>query len=317
MATIMIGSVQIPLSNMARNHHEKLEKRVVTQNSVVPPKSLMAVEMPSLRSISHKLSLASKEMEAAYNDSIRKMDEALQRNSELQKRLLINKYSHIQQKKHGAVCIRHCTQMQATVRETRAEQRRKEELDFLAGNYEHKSYIGSIIEPIARATGQSVGFRSPYWRRSIKKAVHMKKTPKKVDVCVVMDATLQMASGERRLTIEFIGKRGRKLEARYVKRGMAVIPKVKLPHEEGVYKQKELDYEQWSEQFIMLCTHARYKKISPADISPGDSGLVFDERSNITTNFSKLPHMVVRGRLKGKIINALDVCDEMALVHHY
>nr|WIC44011.1 polyprotein [Yambean mosaic virus] len=312
MATIMFGAFSVQLKHNAcvPSAKPKVTCGIVT-------KTMMAKSEPSMKQVSRTLNLAGKREVDSYNLSVKKMDESLQQNSELQKRLFVQQQSTIKQRPKGAVQLRLCSFAQANRRAELMRKKQEEEENFLTGRYEEKEYIGSVAEPIVKSIGQSVGFRSPYWRRSTKNASHTKKKEKKIEACVLLDEVLKISSEGRKLAVEFILKRGRKLTACYVERGTAVLPKVRLPHEEGIYKHKELDYEQCSKQLIALCTYARYRKISPADIRPGDSGLVFDERSVITTDFTKLPHMVVRGRLGGKIINALDTCDEIALVHHY
>nr|URX65488.1 polyprotein [Bean common mosaic virus]URX65490.1 polyprotein [Bean common mosaic virus] len=302
--------VVAPRSNVCETAVQtKIANNIVT-------KDMMAKSGPSSKQVSRALVLAGKKEVSNYNLATKRMDEAMQQNSALQRRLFVQQHSTIKQQRKGAVQLRLCSYEQAKKRAELARKRQEEEEAFLQGSYQQKEYIGKVLEPMSIQKGVSVGFRSPHWHRSFTKPA---KTPprRKVESPTKVLREILSVARDRGVTIEFIGHRAKRLTARYVSKGKSTIPKVVLPHEGGKYKMKELDIAIYNQCLAALCAHGTYRCLSDAEINPGDSGLVFDKRSSFTVDCTQQPFMVIRGRLNGKLVNALDEQQDIYSIHHY
>nr|BAM28734.1 polyprotein [East Asian Passiflora virus] len=276
---------------------------------------MMATEKPSIQQVSGKLRRQSAIEIAQYNAQIAAMDEFLQKNSDLERRLFINKYSPVQQKKSGAVCIRHLTYEQAMRRKERHDKEKEADKKFWAGEYEVK--VDHVQLPTTLNTSGQVGFRSEFYTRTYKQ----RKVPQQVKNFIIdkgaLDKVLRLAK-QLSLPIEFIGKRRQQaIKATFVKRGTNTLPQVYLPHADGIYKNRELNLEHVGNTLSVLCKHAKMSHLKDEQIKRGDSGLVFDERSQITRDNTAMPYFVIRGRCNGKLVNALDFIKEKESVVHY
>nr|YP_010809022.1 P1 [Passionfruit Vietnam virus] len=287
----------------------------VTSNIVT--KEMMAKSEPSLKQISHAARLFGKKELNAYALSIEKMDMALQRNSELQKRLYINKFSPVTQLRGGAVGIRHLSMEQVKRKRDSAQLREQEEKDFLAGKYTNCAYIGGVLGPIEPSHGESVGFRTKHYRRTLKKAAQQskKKSPQKLD-----DVFSQVIRTVRkyRKPIEYIG-RGKNANAKvtFMQRGHEIVTKFKLAHEEGKFKHQELNIEKIKEFLVYLERFGTNNRFEDGAIKPGDSGIFICGKQRIIQKNTDKPFMIVRGRINGKLVNALDYVKSVVEVHHY
>nr|NP_734113.1 P1 protein [Bean common mosaic virus] len=302
--------VVAPRSNVCETAVQtKIANNIVT-------KDMMAKSGPSSKQVSRALVLAGKKEIGSYNLAIKKMDEAMQQNSALQRRLFVQQHSTIKQQRKGAVQLRLCSYEQAEKRAELARKRQEEEEAFLQGSYDQKEYIGKVLEPISTQRGRSVGFRSPYWHRSFKKPARIPTKKKVGSPTRVLREVLSVVRNNG-VTVEFIGRKTKRLTARYVSKGNSMIPKVTLPHESGKYKRKELDINIYSQCLAALCAHGTYRCLNDAEIRPGDSGLVFDKRSPFTFDHTQQPFMIIRGRLNGRLVNALDEQQDIHSIHHY
>nr|ALF99870.1 polyprotein [Soybean mosaic virus] len=285
--------------------------------STIVTKDMMATSKPSLKQVSRALVLTGKKEVGSYDLAIKKMDEAMQQNSALQKQLFIQQQSTIQQKPKGAVQLRLCSYEQAKKRVELARKKQEGEEDFLNGMYEQQFYAGASTTKPMKFEGGSVGFRTKYWRPTPKKITERRVAPQCRKLTYVLEEVLSLASKSGKL-VEFItGGKGKSVKVCYMRKHGAILPKFSLPHEEGRYIRQELQYESIYEFLPYICMFAKYKSISADDITYGDSGLLFDERSSLTTNHTKLPYFVVRGRENGKLVNALEMVASMRDIQHY
>nr|YP_077268.1 P1 protein [Watermelon mosaic virus] len=284
-------------------------------NNIVT-KDMMAKSEPSMKQVSRSLVLAGRKEVCSYDLAIKRMDEAIQRDSALQRRLLIQQYSTIRQLPKGAVQLGLCSYEQAKQRAELACKRKQEE-DFLSGKYEQQAYIGTAAINTAKPTGRSVGFRTIHWKPTPKQN-KIKRAKKQCDKpTYVLKEILSLAARTGK-PVEFITRRTRKnFKVNYVRKYGAVIPKFTLPHEEGKYVHQELQYANICEFLPYICMFARYKTVCAENLTHGDSGLLFDERSLITTEHTTLPYFVVRGRENGKLVSAFEEFREIGDIQHY
>nr|WKR38926.1 polyprotein [Potyvirus sp.] len=307
MAFIMFGTIQssIPLDqpkcnalNVSPTVVQSVEKNVQPSGVGMPTNSHRAPHTD-------------------YDISIRKMDDFLRRDAQVQKRLLINAHSILRKKKSGAVYLQHPTFHQAVRRNMKKLQRQQEERDFLMGNYEDVAYVGKVSGTLGSQKGESVSFRTPFYRRSPKThKVQIKK--KKVLYSNKIVGDLISLVKEHAKPIEFIGKGKRSvLRARFVEKGKDMLAKVHLPHLDGKFCREEIQMHKVSDFLGMLCINSKTSRVKDADITCGDSGLVFDRRSPITLENTSLPFLVIRGRRNGKLVNALESQFDYELIHHY
>nr|WEI47418.1 polyprotein [Telosma mosaic virus] len=285
-------------------------------NSIVT-EDMMAKSEPSLKQVSCAIAFASRREIDSYDLTIKKMDEAMQQNPELQKRLLINKYSPVMPKKGGAVGIRHLSIEQAIRKRDAALLKEQEEKDFLEGKYANCAYVGRIAGSIEPTIGQSVGFRSEFYRRSYKKIVNQPKKVKQPKLNTVFQQVMQTVTAYKK-NVEYIGK-GKNAHAKveFVQRGSECFPKFHLAHEEGKYKHQELDFGKIHEFLEYLARFNVNSTIKDEDIQPGDSGLFFCGKQRVVGENTDKPYMIVRGRIGKKLVNALDYVKSIIEVHHY
>nr|AMY62772.1 polyprotein [Watermelon mosaic virus] len=286
-----------------------------TRNIVT--KDMMAKSEPSMKQVSRALVLASRKEISNYDLAIKKMDEAMKHDPVLQRSLLIQQQSTIKQLPKGAVQLRLCSYEQAKKRVELTRKREQEEEDFLNGKYEQQAYVGATAINTTKPTGGSVGFRTTHWRPTpkINKVKRVKKQCGKP--IYVLGEVLSLAA-ENGKPVEIITKRRKKnFRVNYVRKYGAVIPKFTLPHEEGRYVKQELQYADICEFLPYICMFAKYKAIRADDLTHGDSGLLFDERSSITTEHTTLPYFVVRGRENRKLVSAFEEFREIGDIQHY
>nr|QHB49773.1 polyprotein [Watermelon mosaic virus] len=287
-----------------------------TLNNIVT-KDMMAKFEPSVKQVSRSLALAGRKEISNYDLAIKKMDEAMKHDPVLQRRLLVQQQSTIKQLPKGAVQLKLCSYDQAKKRGELGRKRKQEERNFRNGEYEQLAYVGIPTINITKPTEGSVGFRTTYWRPTPKqnKAKRIKKQCDKLIHVLEGSSFLAAKCGK---PVEFITLRKRKIfNVNYARKHGAVIPKFTLPHEEGRYVHQELQYANICEFLPYICMFAKYKPISADDLTYGDSGLLFDERSSITTEHTTLPYFVVRGRENGKLVSAFEEFREIGDIQHY
>nr|CAB90835.1 serine protease [Soybean mosaic virus] len=308
MATIMIGSMAISVPNT---------RILCASNSVMPVQAVqMAKQVPSARGVLYTLKREGNMQMHKHEEALRKFQEAFDQVVGIQRRLLVNKHSSIQSTKKNGLTLRRLTLEQARAKEAAIARRRQEEEDFLNGKYEQQFYAGVSATKSMKFEGGSVGFRTKYWRPTPKKTKEKRATSQCRKPTYVLEEVLSIASRSGKL-VEFItGGKGKRVKVCYVRKHGAILPKFSLPHEEGKYIHQELQYASTYEFLPYICMFAKYKSMNADDITYGDSGLLFDERSSLTTNHTKLPYFVVRGRKNGKLVNALEVVENMEDIQH-
>nr|AYR17243.1 polyprotein [Soybean mosaic virus] len=309
MATIMIGSVAIPVPNTRIS---------CASNTVMPIQAVqMATQVPSAKGVLYTLKREGNTQVRKHEEALRKFQEAFDQDAGTQRRLLVNKHSSIQFTKKSGLTLRRITLEQAQAKEAAIARQKQEEEDFLNGKYEQQFYAGVSTTKLTKFEGRSVGFRTKYWRPTPKKTKEKRAIPQCREPTYVLEEVLSSASKSGKL-VEFITEgKGRNVKIRYVRKHGATLPKFSLPHEEGKYVHQELQYARIYDFLPYICMFAKYKSISADDITYGDSGLLFDERSSLTTNHTKLPYFVIRGRENGKLVNAFEVVANIEDVQHY
>nr|AIC83445.1 polyprotein [Bean common mosaic virus] len=307
-------TISLAVKHVKNNVCEITAQTKVASNIVT--KDMMAKSEPSLKQVNRALVLVGRKEVGNYDLTVKKMDEAMQQNSVLQRRLFMQQQSTIKQQPKGAVQLRLCSYEQAKERVELTRKKHEEEKAFLQGKYGQKEYIGKVLEPMIIQRGQSISFKSPYWHRSFKKSINNPPKRKVKPPTRVLREILNVIR-DKGVSIEFIGRGTKRLIARYVNKGNSVVPKVILPHESGRYKKKELDINIYKQCLAALCAHGTYRHLNNEEIKPGDSGLVFDKRSSLTADHTQQPFMIIRGRLNGELVNALDEQQDIYSIHHY
>nr|QPJ58778.1 polyprotein [Passionfruit Vietnam virus] len=285
--------------------------------SNIVTKEMMASAEPSKGMSFRAYSHIGKRMLSDYEDMMKKFDLDLQRNSELQRRLFINKFSPVTQRKGGAVGIRHLSMEQAKRKRDAARLREQEEKDFLAGKYEQTAYVGEIQQDVSPVRGESVGHRTQFYRRAVKAPKHTPRTRKDPSVDFIIKEICKIARKFGK-PIEYIGKgRNSTLTAHFVNRLGGKAVKVSLAHERGHYINQELHFGKCGEILQHLSKFSTVTDRDCRNLQPGDSGLLLDERHTITKENTKLPYFVLRGRMGTKLVNALEFTTSISSIHHY
>nr|UUA79859.1 polyprotein [Bean common mosaic necrosis virus] len=252
-----------------------------------------------------------------YDSQLKAFDEILKKNSDLQKRLFIGRNSPIKQKKGGACFVRNLSYKQAEVRQQKYLKMQEEERQFLSGAYENKAYVGSVQGTLNHRVAEKVSFKSPYYKKTCKKVKQVKCIKKLTGSEKILDQVLEITAGTG-VPVTFVGKgTGKALQARYVRRYGMVIPKITLCHESGRKVHCEVSHLQQVHNLNHLCKHGQYGSIDDNVFCKGDSGLLFDKRTQFVREMTYLPHFIVRGRQEGQLVNALEYIDDMFAVDHY
>nr|BAN10294.1 polyprotein [Passion fruit woodiness virus] len=317
MATIMFGTISAVLPGNKVTAGEVTGKMCKTEHIVSVQPSQMAKTEPSVRSGFHFYRHQGKMAVKAYDDAMKKMDEALRNNDALQRRLKIYQYSPLQMRKGGGGRMRIATEEQAEKRRAKAIAAEKAHQEFLSGGFSNDVHIGKVDILDLTQKGEQVSFKSPFWKRAVKtKRTKQVRTMVKGDANGITNDLMRILakSGKQ---FEIINGRQRAIKGRFMKFRDNILPKIELPHERGIYKRQELNYESIQKDLTLLCTHGKYRSVENNDIVSGFSGVCFDERSSITTENTQLPHFVVRGRKDGSLVNALDTFDDVEFIHHY
>nr|BBI93213.2 polyprotein [Passiflora foetida virus Y] len=318
MASIMIGSVVVPMTGMKSAPAEGAKTVCCKHVEVLSvQKDMMATSVPSVKEIFGKIHRYSKRLVSDYDQQVKGAFDSFFKTEEMKKRLFIAEHSPLQQKKNGLLCIRRLSLQQAECRRKQLEECEEKHADFLAGRYEPGVYVGKAVLPIYNGHGHSVGFRGPYYRRTVKqhkRSVVMK--PLEVGLNEVLDKLLPMAR-DKGMPIEIIGKRKKQVTLRYVQRGHGMLPKITLPHEHGQYLAEELNICGITDLVEAVARFGTYQDMKAEDIRAGDSGLMFSSHAHITQTHTKLSLFVVRGRLDGVLVNALEPNEEYWRIRHY
>nr|YP_009667130.1 P1 [Paris mosaic necrosis virus] len=316
MATIMIGTIAVPIQPICMAEPKNLVRENSLKQKSVVLQHQMATHQPSIKGIAHALRQTGAKLISEYDMSIQRMDMALSQNPMVQRQLLIKEHSPITKYKKGTFRIRHITQQQAEEKKLAMEKAQQETQDFLDGKYENCAYIGHVKGPIVNGKGEQVSFKTTYYRRTPKSPMIHKKHKKHITVQQVIEELLPLAR-IRAKPMQFIGKRKDKVDIKYVYKRDSIIPKIRLPHEDGKYMRQEVRSPFVGEMLTNLCKFARYGVLFDNDITDGDSGLLFDRRSHITRCNTKLSHFIVRGRRFGKLVNALETIEDIFEIQHY
>nr|AHY61039.1 polyprotein [Hardenbergia mosaic virus] len=312
----MIGSFCVQLGNTCNAGITGKEMVCYNDRSLSVKAEQMATTEPSIRKAVRIINDSSKAQISEYEAAMRKMDAALSGDAKLQTRLLCAEYGTVE-KKAQRIIIKRTTEEKALLRAEVVAALKQDHEAFLRGEYTREASAGVVKVENTTQRGTQESFKSSFWKRSVKKACG---TPRKNKMHMTADELTQQIlalAGKSNLQVEFIGKGRYHLRAQYVRVRDNLIPKVMLPHERGVYKFCELDYNKVQRDLMSLCTFAKYRSITDKDIISGCSGFCFDERSLITCVSTRLPHFVVRGRMDGKLVNALETVENIEEVHHY
>nr|UJE38535.1 polyprotein [Paris mosaic necrosis virus] len=316
MATIMIGTISVPLQPTCANALKSLACANPPKPKPIIAQCQIAVHQPSIKSKAYALRQIGAKLISEYDMSIKRMDMALKKNLAIQNQLLIKEHSQIEKDKRGTIRMHYITLQEAENKRLAIQREQQETQDFLAGKFENREYIGHIRGPVIAAKGEQVGFRTTYYRRTPKTPCMEKKHKKQITVHQVIKELLPLAR-IRTKPMQFIGKRKDKVDIKYVYKRDSIIPKIRLPHEDGKYMRQEVRSPFIGEMLTNLCKFARYGVLFDTDITDGDSGLLFDRRSHITRRNTQLPYFVVRGRRFGKLVNALEEIEDIFEVQHY
>nr|YP_004564589.1 P1 [Hardenbergia mosaic virus] len=312
----MIGSFCVQLGNTCNAGITGKEMVCYNDRSLSVKAEQMATTEPSIRKAVRIINDSSKAQISEYEAAMRKMDAALSGDAKLQTRLLCAEYGTVE-KRAQRIIIKRTTEEKALLRAEVVAALKQDHEAFLRGEYTREASAGVVKVENTTQRGTQESFKSSFWKRSVKKACG---TPRKNKMHMTADELTQQIlalAGKSNLQVEFIGKGRYHLRAQYVRVRDNLIPKVMLPHERGVYKFCELDYNKVQRDLMSLCTFAKYRSITDKDMVSGCSGFCFDERSLITCVSTRLPHFVVRGRMDGKLVNALETVENIEEVHHY
>ncbi|ANA48365.1 polyprotein [Impatiens flower break virus] len=318
MATIMFGSFSVALmGNYAIDGIKQLGiSKCKPMQSVVAEH--MAPPASAAKPLLVKYRNDSSVMVGEYDKMMHAFDAALKNNAGLQKRLFINQNSVIQKDKKGLTKIRHCTYNQALVRDAILKREAADHLAFLRGDYKNEAFAGIPVIAHNKNCGETVGFRTSFYRRTPKsnyKNVKARRN-KPLKVEEVLKTTLKLSS-ETGIKVEFIGKSKRPTIVRYVKRGKALIPKMQLPHEVWNYWHQEVRTETVMDILPVLCKYGKYVGIHDSSFKPGDSGLIIPSSKLKGYVNSQYAYFIIRGRRHGKLVNALEWIDDISEVQHY
>nr|WIW80093.1 polyprotein [Wisteria vein mosaic virus] len=317
MASIMIGNITVPIA-VAQEESKAVDfcAAVGSRPVVTPQKNQMAIQKPSTRGLLHKYKQDGDAAVLAYERSLHIFGQFFNAGT-IRDKLFIDKHSSVQNTKRGGANLRRVSMAEALRKEAAIQKRQKEHEAFLNGEYVQQVYIGSPAVIAPQSKGESVGFRTKYHKSTPKTVKKTKRHTCNTDVTKVLEEVLSLASTSGK-PVEFIMRRKkRNFKIQYVRKYGAVLPKIELPHETGVYIATELQYEDIKGFLPYICMFAKYKTISPEQLTYGDSGLLFDERSSITTMHTNLPYLSVRGRRSGRLVSAFDTYACIEEIQHY
>nr|YP_842350.1 P1 protein [Wisteria vein mosaic virus] len=317
MAAVMIGSINVPIP-VAQNGEKAVNFCAAAEShlAIIPKQNQMATQKPSVKGILHKFKQIGDEAVHSYEQSLLIFAQFFQKDS-TKNELLRCKHGSVQKMKGGGAKLRRASMEQALREEAANQKRQEEEAAFLAGAYEHQEYVGASAVTIPQSKGESVGFKTKHYKPSQKQPAKRLKMKRCTKLVYALEETLSLAATFGK-PIELIMKRKKKnVTIRYVKRNGGVFPKIDLPHESGIYRATELQYENVKEFLPFICMFAKYREMTMDKITYGDSGLLFDERSSITTMNTELPYFCVRGRRFGKLVSAFDTHKCVEEIQHY
>nr|URN82064.1 polyprotein [Ugandan passiflora virus] len=319
MASIMIGSFNISLvsgQEVQKELSSSANCSLAVRGLSVKPEQ-MASSLTPVKNVAFAHKFASSQLLKEYDAKMKAFDLSFANNETVQHRLFLQKYSALRTVKKGTIRYKYCSFEQALQRQEKEEKDRKETENFLAGLYEERDYAGRTQEKFSTSCGEQISFKTSFYRRTCKKPVVHEKKKKQCTLDSALHQILHVAK-QQQLPLEFITSSARKtLKARYVRKHGCILPKIHLPHEDGLRLPVELDYSKHQDVFERLCSIAKYVHIPEGVIQKGDSGLIFGKNSQITKAYTELPYFVVRGRLNGKLVNAIEICDEYHMVEQY
>nr|AIZ48756.1 polyprotein [Cowpea aphid-borne mosaic virus] len=276
----------------------------------------MASQKPSVRGELHRHRMESKKILSEYNRVQAAFADNFSKIAGMDQKLLVDKYSPIRKTKGGAV-INRVSLKRAQERHEAQLMADKELAAFLAGEYESAAYIGSVQGLDTARNSESVSFKTPYYRRTPKIQKQKMKPKQVVGSSKVLGQVVQLAK-QTGISLEFIEKgQGRTLKLNIVKRYGSALPKIILPHEGGKTVHEEVNCDKYKDTLLSLIKHSTYKPIHQNVFKKGDSGLVYPTGKIKALPAHEKDVFVVRGRLDGTLINALDWCSEPAHVQHY
>nr|URN82058.1 polyprotein [Ugandan passiflora virus] len=318
MACIMVGSISISL--LSKTTEEKVGSHVgcpIAAPAAIARPEHMAQSSVPVKNVAAAYKFASEKRLKEYDATMKAFDLAFENDESIQRRLFVQRYSPIRTVRKGLMRYKNCSFEQALERQRKEAEEREATEAFLRGEYENREFIGSSQKDFHKPCGKQIGFRTEFYKRTPKRHVVQERKKKQCSLDFAMHQILLVAK-QHKLPIEFIEPRTRKtLKARFVHKHGCTLPKIHLPHENGIRKPMEVCYKKFQSAIERLCSVTKYVHVANNTIQRGDSGLVFDGRSHITRTYTNLPHFVVRGRLRGKLVNALEVCEDYHLIEQY
>ncbi|BBD33993.1 polyprotein [Gomphocarpus mosaic virus] len=181
---------------------------------------------------------------------------------------------------------------------------------FFKGQLEDKVTPGFLKIRTLVANGESVGFRTQYYKRSIKKATirgevrryAKQHKPVKGSARAIFDELVSI-SKKNRMGFEIVKKNGKTLKTGFKTTEGRKMMCVRLPHEEGIKKRREVDPRMFNEEVSAFSVLNAHFKLGNADIKKGYSGVILPQ-SILKETCRDYNEMVVRGRHEGKLIDA-------------
>ncbi|QGZ13061.1 polyprotein [Begonia flower breaking virus] len=297
MASVMIGSMVCPLSVV-----QGIDKSCSKPVKVQVTKSDMAVMKPlavtgaALRHFSNKLILTQQE-------TAREIFERFFQTPEMRTKLIRAEAGTIKNLKGGAITIKKANDAQVRIFRQRKEEDKKWNEAWESGVFDKHVHATNMDVKSKVSCGESVSFRSPFYRKTPKVKKTAKKPVKRVTGFNLSRIATQLMKicGKGLKEVEYTAKRT--FRAKYALLNNSTIPQLLLPHSQGIKLRREVRYHQVDEfvKFLKLGRRIR-GKICDADVKRGWSGAILNLEM-VNTN-GRYEDVVVRGRYEGRVIDA-------------
>nr|NP_734183.1 P1 protein [Zucchini yellow mosaic virus] len=310
MASVMIGSISVPIAQPAQYANTQASNRV---NIVAP--GHMATCPPPLKTHTYYRHESKKLMQS--NKSIDILNNFFS-TDEMKFRLTRNEMSKVKKGPSGRIVLRKPNKQRVFARIEQDEAARKEEAVFLEGNYDDSITNIARVLPPEVTHNVDVSLRSPFYKRTYKK--ERKKVVQKQTVLAPLNSlctrVLKIARNKN-IPVEMIGNKKARHTLTFKRFRGYFVGKVSVAHEEGRMRHTEMSYEQFKWILKAICQVTHTERIREEDIKPGCSGWVLGTNHTLTKRYSRLPHLVIRGRDDDGIVNALEPVLFYSEVDHY
>nr|AIN25415.1 polyprotein [Zucchini yellow mosaic virus] len=310
MASIMIGSISVPIAKTEQCANTQVSNRV----NIVAPGHMATCPLPLkthmyYRHESKKLMQSNKSIDILNN---------FFSTDEMKFRLTRNEMSKVKKGPSGRIVLRKPSKQRVFARIEQDEAARKEEAVFLEGNYDNSIINLARVLPPEVTHNVDVSLRSPFYKRTYKK--ERKKVAQKQIVQTPLNSlctrVLKIARNKN-IPVEMIGNKKARHTLTFKKFRGYFVGKVSVAHEEGRMRHTEMSYEQFKWILKAICQVTHTERIREEDIKPGCSGWVLGTNHTLTKRYSRLPHLVIRGRDDDGIVNALEQVLFYSDVDHY